>query len=228
MVGSSEYIILDQHNVLEIQRNISLTNLIIHNICQIEYPYLINILVKYRKKSGTINSLAEFNVILENFDDFTKNGTNNIYGVIIAEFGITYNQYVIDVFHCWNQNRPFDWWGLTNQIDIKNAYINSCFLWSGLLTTSNKNGYDLHCGLIEEEIDFFFLLGSCFNGDRGYMGSDLYTLKDCLLVLKQESKHLNPRITIYDHLVIVEKLGSLFFQSVYDLFYNLGYIVEKR
>jgi hypothetical protein len=93
-------------------------------------------------------------------------------------------QGVIDVFNLWQLGRKFDWQALSIHSSLKKDYNDACLKYFGLGTQIlDKEIYQLDVSLILEELDFYYLAGVEFFGDRGYFGYDLHSFTDCLIEL---------------------------------------------
>ncbi|GGX16396.1 hypothetical protein [Aquimarina muelleri] len=113
---------------------------------------------------------------------------------------------VYDLFTRWNNNLTPIWNNLKT-VEEKRGWLRACFKWSGLnKVITNDKTYLINCNEINDELDFYYLLGDAFFGYRGYMGGDGNALLDCLGVINVSNEKHNSKVYFKEY----SKLEKLF------------------
>jgi hypothetical protein len=186
---------------------------------------IVKIQICYINKFNVKVHLVDFGISL--IDDLIQDDCFEIFGLLVPIDGITYDQRIIDIFYNWQNNEEIDWWSMDK--DYKDSYLYCCGSWSGLSKDIFGKDYFIDCSLIDEKLDFYYLLGSTFFGNRGYFGNYAYTLGDCLTEIYTNSNSLkNLNIKFLHHKKAILVLGVAVFNEICTLFENSGVKILKE
>lgn len=186
---------------------------------------VVNIQVYYYNKFNVKTHLLDFGIFV--IDDLIQDDYLKIFGLLIPIDGIIYDQRIIDIFYKWQNNEDIDWW--TMDKDYKESYIYCCGSWSGLSKEVSRKDYIIDCSIVNEKLDFYYLLASTFFGSRGYFGDYTYTLGDCLTEIYTNSTSLtNLKIEFLNHKQVIKVFGLDVFNEICFLFENSGVKILKE
>src|ERR1700741_3651560 len=84
-----------------------------------------------------------------------------------------------DFLEHWRQGKStLDWRQLT--VKQKKEWLKACLSWTGLPGKKIKSfNYTIEGTQVNDDLDFYCLLGETFFGYRGYFGQDAYGFNDC-------------------------------------------------
>ncbi|MCA6369685.1 MAG: barstar family protein [Cytophagales bacterium] len=118
-----------------------------------------------------------------------------------------------DIIKKWNNGENIDWRQLTT--DEKGEWLLACLYTTGLPkgTIEDKN-YIIDGSQVNEPVDVYCDLGQIFIGDRGYLGSGLDGLHDCLIDIKVPPGTV---LTIKHHRRLADILSKRF-DNYFDVF----------
>lgn len=141
-----------------------------------------NIVIKYKQKVRDY-----FEVKLLQGISFTDD--NRLY--LICDFNPEqhhYEQDLINLLKAWDNNTGKGWQGLNTR--DKRTWLTGCLYYSGIPRETKKNRTYIIDGLrVDNELDFYCLLGEVFFGSRGYFGQGIESFEDCLLEMRPAEGH---------------------------------------
>jgi hypothetical protein len=124
-----------------------------------------------------------------------------------------YNQTELEIFRHWQNKTKVEWW--RESINFKEAWIKACCTWSGVKEDIIlKDEYILNGTLIKHPIDLYCYFAQSFWGERGYIGSEGNSFRDCLIQLKLNEKKHKSKIIIYDYKNTFKRLSK--FNTKYE------------
>ena len=186
---------------------------------------VLTIQIYYYNRFNIKMHLFNFEIYL--IDDIHENNSIRIFGLMIPIDGIIYDQRIIDIFYRWHNNEEIDWWTL--DVDYKESFLYCCGSYSGLFKEIARKTYAINCLSVNEKLDFYYLLGYTFFGNKGYFGDSLYTLGDCLTEIYNNSnslKNLNLKFVNHQKLILI--FGEEYFNEICSLFESADVKILKN
>jgi len=183
--------------------------------------------VSIMNKSGTWSAIYGCKLRVIDYGEIT-NDRWWITGLVHDDDYDFYNQEIVDFFSIWENNKKIDWFSFSRS-NKKRAYIMSCYLYSRLsISIVKKYFYEIDLALIKETIDFFYLAGLTFIGERGYFGSDLYTFEDCLLIVyRNKSLDAGLKIVFLNRQKLINQMVESY-QLLKDILLRFNFSIEER
>ncbi len=153
------------------------------------HQMMMNVTVEYYVRDGEWREYTSFDIRIFTADILEDRRLVVVGLTSQGEYEFEYRQGMMDVFKIWSEKGHFDWFSLSIGNRLKKDYIWACSFYSGLNSALEETDtYKIDMELVQEELDFFYLAGLAFLGDRGCVGSTAYTFEDCLLSFFHENK----------------------------------------
>ncbi|THV59060.1 hypothetical protein [Chryseobacterium candidae] len=190
-------------------------------LAELEKPE-IKLTVKIYNKAGKKEILYKTRFIVDYVlteEDYNETDGIVLYGTMINKMSSTgrgYDQYLMENFYNWFNYSEFNWWETENS-ELKNSYLQACFIWNhGLYKMSKENSImKMEGSLVKNNEDYFCYLGELFFGKRGFMGNGLDSLHDHTIDVSKNNNMQKFYLHINSAAVLEKALGTgCFFRSL--------------
>lgn len=189
----------------------------------------IKLTVKIYNKAGKKGILYKTRFIIDYIlteEDYNEPDGIVLYGTMINKMSITgsgYDQYLMKIFYDWFNHSEFNWRKAENS-ELKNSYLQACFIWNnGLYTMSKENNImKMEGDLVKDNKDFFCYLGELFFGKKGFMGSGLDSLHDHTIDVSKNNNMKDFHLYINSAQAIEDALGVNYFATSLELLKRTG------
>lgn len=154
--------------------------------------------------------------------NFNLNEDFWIYGLIVTD-SQRYSQPLIDILNTWQNNENFDWYKLPIYSQKKNDYLKACYYYSGIKSNIiDKEKYIIDLSLVKEVVDFYYLLGVEFMGDRGYMGECYNTFKNVMISISNNINKKEITLFLENNTNIQSIAHQIDFEEILTILNNFG------
>ena len=194
----------------------------------VNYGNVLNVEIIFLNKEGNAGKEVRFEMHVLNLESSSTSVDEYfVLGNICSNSEIDYCQGEIDVYVNWQNGKEFDWFNNMTTPQAKFDYIGACLTYSGLSREIlDKDIYQFDMSLVKEERDFYYLAGLEFIGERGYMGHDFHTFKDCLLeVFHSQGFFCGKKILFLNSLNIVNPEIKELFEDLKKNFLEFKFVI---